>query len=290
MSNLTPAESSAIQIVGMNRRRHNAEALYKLSLQFAWAKHLFKAAYCYEVHVGKIWMVDHYSEAEYLQEVGIHPKTVERYSKIAERMREMIERENPTPEGEEFAFTERSIKRTFGKFFERAGGVTAHKLRAASNDLQQFENLLEGAQLPNAELTRMLEPLNSERSPMLAGPAPDRAPSMHERIISAGYLHDKKYGRYLDPATNEPITVEQLAEFVDDEMGTVILRETKKLMEKAKEELADYRRRYLVFWEAYQLRRSSPEFERTISEMEKEVATLAQRVAFDASVILSLED
>lgn len=214
-------------------------------------------------------------------------RTGRRYKSIGDAMVKFCGEE----ENADFVFTRSNIKEHFGESLKNS--TTIHGLAAAANDVIQFRNYLNGgSDISTSNALKLIGGDNSTKPKELTEGGYDSQSSlfgMHDAILKAGYLWDTVSGGYTDK-DGVPMTLDEMGEFVDDESGMLIFRETEKVLDKSSAELIKTINRVSIFFQAYNKKHHSPEFKKLVKERHREVSTKAKDLLAYVGAMLEGDD
>lgn len=259
---------------------------------FGKLRALVMAGALHNIHGKALWRLEGVKKhEEWLTSLGIDARTDRRYRQIADGMKKLIAERTGTELNESFIFTSKLIQQHFGESIKR--DLTVLKLAEASRDIQQFENYLNNDQsgISASTALKLVGGDNSAKPKELSegGYESQTLFGMHDAILKAGYLWDKERGGYTDKDGN-PMTLDEMGEFVDDETGMLIFRETEKVLDKTSSDLVKTIERVSIFFQAYNKKHHSPEFKKLVKDRHREVSTKAKDLLAYVGAMLEGDD
>lgn len=214
-------------------------------------------------------------------------RTGRRYKAIGEAMTKFCGEEDNA----EFIFTRANIKEHFGESLKAS--TTIRGLAAAANDAIQFRNYLNGeSDISASTALKLVGGDNSTKPKELGEGGYDSQASlfgMHDAILKAGYIWDKERGGYTHE-DGTPMSLDEMGEFVDDETGMLIFRETEKVLDKTSSDLVKTIERVSIFFQAYNKKHHSPEFKKLVKERHREVSSKAKDLLAYVGAMLEGDD
>ncbi len=279
MSNIIPTLSAPLSEAKQKSLYDESVNMYTVGVMFGWQSNFFKAAALWNIkehrwftHGGVVtW-------GEFVATLGLTIQHANRLASVGKMIKSYIKEVGEN--GELPYITQKQIGIAFGNFFKRGQSVTLEFLCSLSRDFNTFRNFIEaeGNDIREAEIKKMIDGYRGTPKPKelqsLGYDSQQTLFGMHEKMLAAGYLWDK-HGHYTHPDGTR-LTYTELAEFVDEETGMLIFKESSVILDRTADELSKTMLRLFDFYAALTKKHHSPAFKKLVAEKHSEVKQKAK--------------
>lgn len=281
-------EANGIEISDGKRQQMYRESLSAFSqgVMFGWKEDLYKAFSLYNIQQNKLYELDCVDWAGFVEKLQISERSVQRYMKIAQRVREMIKASGETNLLPTY-ITQKDFNGAFEPFFTNGKQLTLRGLVSASGDLETFRGYLSGEQIEDKAVIKLLNKKNAktpeqkereEREAKIASEMEAEQSTFYRSEAAArNYVWDNDENTYRN-ADGTPLSDKQQSEFITAVDALKVWSRSEQVLADAKSEIERAAKAYGATFHSYRRHATDNSFQAKATEKFRTTIMLIEQI------------